>query len=518
MTGGFFGRLLGRGRRGTLPRDIARLRRHVGPPEDQDPDSYPGAVYKKGDVIGRIYEVYGVLGVGGFSVVYLAHSRETDSVVALKTLRDEYQEDRDSREQFRKEATLWVNLKRHPNLVSAHFIEELSGRLYIGMEYIEPNDEGLNSLEGYLEHRPPDLIQSLRWAIQFCHGMESAGTQGIRSHRDVKPANIMITREGQVKITDFGFADVIDPSRKQAVFDGMARARRGTEPRFGFGTPSYMPPEQFVNPANCDARSDIYSFGVVLYQLATRGRLPFAPKVRRRRPGRNPPSIWKQMHRLHTDAPLPPLRSPLFPILRRCLQKEQRARYQTFSDLRHDLELLLLKNGEELEAPSRSRKAEAWEIYNRAFSLAQLGNYEDAIRHYDMVLELEPQNTDAWNNRGVCCKKLGKNEDALICYENAIRVDRHNASAWTNKGNILYATGRYSDALVSLTRAVRIDTANETAWLNKALAEERLGLNKEAASSYRRYLDTKPQESAEHVAYARRRLKELGSRSHPRTS
>ena len=128
--------------------------------------------YKVGDFIGQRYEVYDVLGRGGFGIVYLVYSHETESVFALKTVRDEYLEDTRTRQQFKKEATLWVNLERHPYLVRAYFVEEVSGRLFIGMEYIHPDEQGLNSLEGYLQYQPPDLVQSLHWAIQFCHGME----------------------------------------------------------------------------------------------------------------------------------------------------------------------------------------------------------------------------------------------------------------------------------------------------------------------------------------------------------
>jgi serine/threonine protein kinase len=128
---------------------------------------HPGAVYRKGDLIGTSYKVLGVLGLGGFSVVYLVYSRNAKNVYALKTLRDEFLEDSDSRTQFAKEAKVWVDLERHPYVVRAHFVEELAGRIYIGMEYIEPDEEGLNSLEEYLRRRPPDLLQSLRWSKQF---------------------------------------------------------------------------------------------------------------------------------------------------------------------------------------------------------------------------------------------------------------------------------------------------------------------------------------------------------------
>jgi serine/threonine protein kinase len=130
------------------------------------------APYKKGDLIGQEYEVYGVLGKGGCGVVYLVYSHKNGGVYALKTFRDEFLTDPETRLRFRREAGIWVELGRHPYLVHAYFVDEISGRLYIAMEHISPNEAGLNSLEGYLQKQPPDLAQSLRWAIQICHGME----------------------------------------------------------------------------------------------------------------------------------------------------------------------------------------------------------------------------------------------------------------------------------------------------------------------------------------------------------
>ena len=167
------------------------------------------APFKKGDFIGQKYEVYDVLGEGGFGIVYLAYSHELQSAYALKTFRDEYIEDIKTRERFRKEAQVWIDLERHPYIVRAYFVEEISGRLYIAMEHIASDETGMNTLDGYLRRRPPDLAQSLRWAIQFCHGMEYAYSRGVRCHHDIKPDNIMISQDKTMKISDFGLAGVI---------------------------------------------------------------------------------------------------------------------------------------------------------------------------------------------------------------------------------------------------------------------------------------------------------------------
>lgn len=475
-------------------------------------EDHPGAVYRKGEFIGKNYEVLGVLGVGGFSVVYLVYSHENRQAYALKTLRDTFLRDEETRQQFRKEAKLWIHLERHPYIVTANFIDDLAGRLYIGMEYVAPTEEGLNSLEGHLAKHPPDLSQSLRWSIQFCHGMEYARERGIRCHRDIKPANIMITQDRHVKITDFGFADVIDASRARLRFESIARRRKAAdEEQSGFGTPAYMPPEQFRNAARCDERSDIYSFGVVLYQMAARGRLPFREGVAEA--GKQTAGhMWKDMHRLHTEAHVPPLASPLFPMIQKCMEKEPSRRYQTFKDLRKDLDGLMLRITGETIVPERMEELEAWELYNKAFSLASLGHLDEAIAYYDQVLAIEPANTNAWNNKGACLRKQGKVLEALDCYERAIGADRYNVSAWNNKGSLLMSVGKHTEAIVQFNKAIELDSSNEYAWLNKAMTEERLGLKGEAFTSYQKFVELKPTQFAAHLEHAKTRLEELKKR------
>jgi tetratricopeptide (TPR) repeat protein len=325
----------------------------------------------------------------------------------------------------------------------------------------------------------------------------------------VKPANIMITPDLVVKITDFGFADVIDWSRARAETDPLNRRRRLRFARTGFGTPSYMPPEQFQNALRCDARSDIYSFGVVLYQMASMGRLPFVATQHHREEGVDTAAVWRDMHHLHAHALPPPLASPLFPVIQRCMQKEPNSRYQTFGELRKELEPLLKRLAGDVPVAHATQELQAWELYNKAFSLSSLGHLQEAISYYDKCLELEPRNSDALNNKGVCLRKLGRLPEALECYEKAILASRHNASAWTNKGNCLFTLGRLPEAIASLNKAIDLDSRNESAWLNKGIVEEKLGLRIEAAISYRRFVDLQPTENAAQVEFARSRLEAL---------
>ncbi|MBP1648968.1 MAG: protein kinase [Bacteroidetes bacterium] len=456
-----------------------------------------GAAYRRGDDIGGTYVVQGILGVGGFGVVYLVRGRESGAMHALKTLRDEYLRDSGTRELFRREARVWVGLDRHPNIVRADFITELSGRLYIGMEYIEPGDDGLSSLAGHLTAHPPDLAQAIRWCIQFCHGMEYARSRGIRCHRDVKPENIMITREKTVKIADFGFAGVIEHVRAGTALP----TRRRSVQRSGFGTPTYMPPEQFQNASRCDERSDIYSLGIVMYQLVSRGRLPFVLK------GHRSGDYWNDMHRLHADAPVPRLSSPLSTIIERCLQKEPNKRYQSFADLRADLDALLKRETGGVEKAGAARGLAAWELYNKAYSLSNLGHLEEALIWYDKALEVDPENADAWINKGACQHKLGRLEDSVRSFSRALAVDKHNAAASRNLGSSLFALGRLEDALDAFKKGASLEPSNESVWLNIGLVEDRLGRTGDAVASFHAYLAKYPHGAR--IDYARKRIEEL---------
>src|SRR5450756_376817 len=442
-------------------------------------DLQSGAPYKKGDFIGQKYEVYGIIGKGGFGVVYLVYSIDshgTGEVHALKTFQDQFLVDQEVRKRFHKEASVWVELGRHPYLVHAYFVDEISGRLYIDMEYIAPNKEGLNSLDGYLLQQQPDLAQSLRWAIQICYAMEYAYTKGVRAHRDLKPANIMITQERTAKITDFGLAGVLRefPSMGAAGL-GVSGLSGQTMLGTGFGTPTHMAPEQFDNAAGCDERSDIYSFGVVLYQMATGGQVPFLPLSRD-----GSEQMMADFRRLHRESPVPQLDSPLLPIIQRCLEKSPEKRYQTFKEVRNNLEPLLQHETGEVIIPPQSKELEAWEWSNKGVSLAHLSRHEESIFCCDKALALDPCSANAWMNKGNSLSSLGRNEEAILCFDKALALDPRNAAAWNNKGNSLRSLGRYEESILCFDKGQALDPRNAAAWNNKGNSLRSLGRYEES--------------------------------------
>jgi serine/threonine protein kinase len=235
--------------------------------------------YRPGDLIGGKYEIRRTIGRGGFGVVYLAFNRETTRVCALKTFRDELIADPAARETFKREADVWIGLEDHPFILAARWVNEFSGRLFVEMDYVAPDDKGRVSLGDHLAAAcgPLNTNQVVKWSIQFCLGMEHANACGVACHRDIKPANIIIAGDEAVKIADFGLATAAQAMWGERDGEGGFVAVANGYVPFGVslmrthgvkicGTPGYIPPEVLRGQA-WDRRGDVYSFGLVLWQM-----------------------------------------------------------------------------------------------------------------------------------------------------------------------------------------------------------------------------------------------------------
>jgi tetratricopeptide (TPR) repeat protein len=487
-------------------------------------------LYKKGDVIGGTYEVCGLIGEGGCGIVYLAIHEGRSKPCALKTFRDEFLADARARKAFEKEALLWVHLDEHPFILSAHCVREFSGRLFVEMDYVPPDKEGRVSLNDHLRcGMPTNQERALEWAIQFCLGMEHAANHGITCHRDIKPANILI-RNGAVTISDFGLAAaaemgcvangnagiVLSPSR-----NGLSLTVLKADGKVTCGTPGYMPPEVFRGDG-ADVRSDIYSFGLVLWQIVTGNLMPpFAGAFRG-----DIHSFMRKAYERQMSGRLPATPEPLRAVVERCLKRDPSGRYNSFTELRKALDPLYKRStGRVFAVPSRETQSAAfWN--NKGISLAALGQHQDAISCYDKALALNPQEAKIWSNKGFALQELGWLEEALYCYEQALTLDPHldgiwsnkattlaalgrskeaiachneglaldsgNAAMWNNKADALSLQRRYKEAIVCLDKAIAIDPRYAEAWNNKGAALGSLGAHEDAIANYRRALSINP--------------------------
>jgi len=434
-----------------------------------------------GDIINGRWEVFGIRS-GGMGLVYLCYDPGLyGDPVALKTLRPEYLSNRAMRLRFIKEGLTWVRLGGYHGIVVCHGIENVLGDPYIRTEYIP---DSLRDIVGWGKGSANWKV-NLTFAIQVCQGMEYV-TRRIPGmvHRDIKPENIRWHVFGLTKITDFGLAGVFDEilptdpvvSHDEASFHGALLTRMGQI----VGTPAYMSPEQW-NGEVLDMRSDIYSFGCVLYELVT-GKPVFVA---------DSPFDYRKAH---CDA-VPPRTSSaardvppeLDDLVSRCLAKRPAERFRSWREIisaicavsgdpepeipdvanifenaaqaRNDLmdQVGAFADGHDPDFKVKrirterftAREMEQTALFHEGISLINLGEYGEALCRWNRALELDPKCAEAWVNKGATLSNyFQKHDEALVCIETALRLNSNLANGWNCKGTVLRKLGREREAEV----------------------------------------------------------------------
>ncbi|MFZ5993481.1 MAG: protein kinase domain-containing protein [Thermodesulfobacteriota bacterium] len=335
-------------------------------------------VWKPGDVILDHYEIEDVITSGGMGRIYIANHRNWKVKIAIKSPTEVMLEDKDLFSRVQKEAEAWTELGLHPNIAYCYFVRNVADVAHIFVEYVD----GGNLRQWIEDGRCADLKTGLDLAIQFCHGMAHAHSKGM-VHRDIKPANILMTQDGTLKITDFGIA-------KWVRVDEAGNLHEGSGVDLGGKTPPYASPEQFIDEYNVGFETDIFSFGLCLWEMLY-GIKPYTiavEKVEIPNPRRFRPDLPEKLHIL------------LEQIV--AFEKEERQKLGGFEALRSRFKEIY----EELfKSPSPHSELEQIDLKadglnNKAVSFLEIGNEEDAISCWQKAGQKNPQHLETTFNYG----------------------------------------------------------------------------------------------------------------------
>ena len=429
-----------------------------------------------------VIDKYGGEGKSGFGTVFIIYNDDLKKALAMKTLQDKYLNDEEVIEDFKKESLIWTELK-HPNIVEAYGLDIIDGRLFIIMEPIF-SIMGKQSLDDYFFEGLSDY-KILDWSIQFCYAMEYMEEQGIEYHGDIKPQNILIW-DNEIKITDFGLTSFINESR---IFKNKNIGNYYNSNGKICGTNAYMAPESFEGLNNIS--TDIYSFGIVLFQMINKGKLPFKTK-------NNTDNEWEELHK---KAEVPYFNHILYDVVLKCLSKNPKDRYDSFKDLKMELISIFKENFDEDPYVPKEKDFEKDSnyYYFKGNSLANVGDIENFISNFDKAVELNHYSSDIRINYAINLIKYGYYDKALNHLNVAKNIfDENNKNfvsldrLYFNFGHAYQSKGYLNKAIENYENAIDINENYLESYVNLGNIYKELGLYEKALEKYQLALDIDP--------------------------
>ncbi|MFO1457815.1 MAG: serine/threonine-protein kinase [Verrucomicrobiota bacterium] len=451
--------------------------------------------FKPGHIVAGHLKVHKIAGTGGFGVVYVVTDENSGGIGALKALHPRLLVDQGNKEKFERELMLWVRLGGHPHIVSARSVLPEGAQLVVFMDYVAPDHAGRITLQDHLnlcnDPLAPEAV--LKWAIQFCHALEHAAVCGIGAHRDIKPANILVDHKGDLRVSDFGLATAGSATPTPAMMNARGSMNSfvvvQSDQRMICGTPGYIAPEIFRGEA-ADARSDMFSFGLVLWQLARGSRsLPYPPLR-----GNDMLAYLKLAYDIQAQERIPRIDGKLGQIVALCLRASPNERPQNFKELRGRCEALLREmTGATYELPSR-KHVDISEVLNAAQSYLMLSQHERALQNADRAIQMDAANSRAWAIKGTILFLLTRFEEADTCFQQALNLDSEELVALGNRPYLLIAFGRQDEAMKHLDQLLKLSPMNPVAWLKKGELELEWehGTNETALKCFERSLQLNP--------------------------
>ncbi len=464
---GFFRNLFGGGNEPPQQKPPVRL----SPVPRRQPGKIKQEPFLPGSRLLGKYEIIRKLGEGGFGVVLLAKGKPTEPLVALKVVRSDFEFAGDVIQRFKKEAGIWINMDVHPNIVQAHFFLASGGQMVIGIDYVEPDANGCVTLADHIR-RGVELKQLVIWATDVCKGMSHAFSKGLKAHRDLKPTNILIADAGYfrrylptwrptlARVSDYGLSGQVVP---QSAADRAPTGQQTDATVAGeiSGTPAYMAPEQFDGLIHCSERSDIYSFGLILYEGVS-GKAP----VQQNPHCRNGREIWADFARQHREKHFPKLDSLLWPVIAKCISRNPRDRFGSFSEIGRVLEDCLIDHFGIVLPIEPTYERDARGLSNKARSLSDLGDHAAALEHISSALKMEPNNADFLMNKACILHGAKRLKEAIETCRTALEQNPNHGGCWIELGRCLELAGQMPEATSAQRKGLDLDPHNEVGWSN----------------------------------------------------
>ncbi|MGH7144867.1 MAG: protein kinase domain-containing protein [Planctomycetota bacterium] len=428
--------------------EVSHLSQTARPAAAKKPDGPEGALHEIGEVL-YDYTIEKIMH-GGLAFVFIAHNpRKKPAHIAIKTFRGNITQALE-RDTFLAEVQRTIALDPHPNLVKSFWGDVRNGRPYLLMEYVEGGSVRSMLLQNREGLHP---LQALEIALETCNGLAFLWESAQLVHADLKPENILMDRRTGAKVTDLGLAANV------SITQG------------GLGTPPYMAPEQWVGD-QVDTRTDIYAFGVFLFEILT-ARWPFLLPDEPKR------EDFEDAHCFNPPVTLaeyfPNLGRELSDIIDHCLRKRPEDRFQDFREVMDELQKIhhgMTGHKHPLHGPGR---AGAVEFLARAAVELRAGRLESALDNASKSIQAEPRRSEAFVMRGVVFQELGRPERAFDDYRRALDLDPYSSRAWFNLGLAHEDAAQWGQAEACFRRVSEIDPADAAAWIRRAAAAEALG-------------------------------------------
>jgi len=394
---------------------------HIGPINFGDSEQHmlkfnriiPGSDYRVGELLSSRWRVLDLIGIGGMGVVYEVMKfipKKDDTVenrfAAIKGIKKELVLLKSARDAIRKEVEMWIRLEPHPNIINATWFEEINSQLFIEMESMgNPRMGDITSIQHYLNRNGyADEKTAVTWIIQACDGLMHAISCGLACHSDLKPANLLLGKDGIIKVSDFGLSKgLCRASVNTNTFNtheeeptvtsiGMSESLAGSRP--------YMAPERFKGEG-FDERGDVYSLGIVFHELI-KGTLPFDIKTDLPKSAKEEHKNWNVWKKAHKRKPKIEVGGRLGEIIKACLERKPRNRLTSISELRSELEAVFFDKFGAFVLKSEEDTDRSRTYVIRGTKHLALKEYTNAVELFDKAIDLDSKNIEAWIGKAEC--------------------------------------------------------------------------------------------------------------------